>query len=150
MKKIFPVFQSGWWEWSLSCSLIATNFFTILVLILVSAITLKPLRGEVNNIDYVVTMSPLKGDIIYLANEQLVIEVDVFAGKIGKHKDLSNFDRGQIEMVKWLAQSISNRPGLLGCSQYAASVPTKSGPRKANWWTGDGVMSAWGSLIRVG
>lgn len=43
-----------------------------------SATTLKPLTGDVNNIDYAVTVAPVKGwDIYSMACEQSVIEFDV-------------------------------------------------------------------------
>ncbi|MCI4382235.1 hypothetical protein PGIGA_G00012650 [Pangasianodon gigas] len=39
--------------------------------------------------------------------------------KMGKRKDLSDFDEGQIVMSRRLGQSVSKAAGLVGCSQYA-------------------------------
>lgn len=52
---------------------------------------------------------------IYYCNEVKVLEAE----KMGKHKDLSDHDEGQIVMAKQLGQSISQKKGLVGCSQYA-------------------------------
>nr|XP_055063695.1 fibroblast growth factor receptor 1-A-like isoform X2 [Misgurnus anguillicaudatus] len=41
------------------------------------------------------------------------------AGKTGKRKDLSDFDKGQIVMARRLGQSISKTAALVGCSQSA-------------------------------
>ena len=41
------------------------------------------------------------------------------AGKMGKHKDLSEFDKGQIVMARRLGQSISKTAALVGCSRSA-------------------------------
>lgn len=38
---------------------------------------------------------------------------------MGKHKDLSDFDKCQIVMARRLGQSISKTAGLVGCSRYA-------------------------------
>lgn len=38
------------------------------------------------------------------------------AGKMGKHKDLSNFNKGQIVMARQLGLSISKTKVLVGCS----------------------------------
>lgn len=38
---------------------------------------------------------------------------------MGKGKDLSDFDKGQIVMARRLGQSISKTAGLVGCSRYA-------------------------------
>ena len=35
---------------------------------------------------------------------------------MGKHKDFSEFDKGQIVMVRWLSQSVSKTAALVGCS----------------------------------
>lgn len=43
-----------------------------------------------------------------------------------KHKDLSDHDEGQIVMAKQLGQSISQKEGLVGCSQYAVVSTYKS------------------------
>ncbi|KAK3573528.1 hypothetical protein QTP86_026043 [Hemibagrus guttatus] len=46
--------------------------------------------------------------------------VDVLeTGKMGKRKDLSKFDKGQIVMARRLDQSISKTAALLGCSRSA-------------------------------
>ena len=62
-----------------------------------------------NNIDYLVTMAPVKGWGIYSAeSEQSVLEVDMLdAGEMGRSKDLSDFDKDQIVMARRLGQSIS-------------------------------------------
>ncbi|KAK3512587.1 hypothetical protein QTP70_017217 [Hemibagrus guttatus] len=41
------------------------------------------------------------------------------AGKMGKRKDLSEFDKGQIVMARRLDQSISKTAALVGCSRSA-------------------------------
>ncbi|KAF4088070.1 hypothetical protein AMELA_G00078690 [Ameiurus melas] len=38
---------------------------------------------------------------------------------MGKRKDLSDFDKGQIVMARRLGQSISKTAALVGCSRYA-------------------------------
>ncbi|KAK3528942.1 hypothetical protein QTP70_014153 [Hemibagrus guttatus] len=43
----------------------------------------------------------------------------IAAEKMGKHKDLSEFDEGQIVMARRLDQSISKTAALLGCSRSA-------------------------------
>ena len=55
-----------------------------------------------------------RGGIYYAASEQSVLEVDVLdAGEMGRSKDLSNFDNGQIVMarasLKW--QGLWGAPG---------------------------------------
>ena len=73
-----------------------------------------------NNIDFLVTMAPVKGWDILGASEQSVLEVDVLdAGEMGRSKDLSNFDKGQIVMARRLGQSIFETARLVGCSQSA-------------------------------
>ena len=47
---------------------------------------------------------------------------------MGKCKDLSKFDKGQIVMARRLGQSISDTAALVGCSRSAVSI--KNGPRK--------------------
>ncbi len=54
------------------------------------------------------------------------------AEKMGKRKDLSEFDKGQIVMARRLGQSISKTAALVGCSQSAV-VSIKSAPRKEQW-----------------
>ncbi|KAK3526719.1 hypothetical protein QTP70_032131, partial [Hemibagrus guttatus] len=41
------------------------------------------------------------------------------SGKMGKRKDLSEFDKGQIVMARRLDQSISKTAALVGCSRSA-------------------------------
>jgi len=54
--------------------------------------------------------------IIYIY-EHFVLIVDVLeAGRMGKRKDLSEFDKGQIVMARQLGQSISKTAALVGCS----------------------------------
>ena len=38
---------------------------------------------------------------------------------MGKHKDLSEFDKGQIVMARRLGHSISKTAALMGCSKSA-------------------------------
>ncbi|KPP70578.1 hypothetical protein Z043_110580, partial [Scleropages formosus] len=58
--------------------------------------------------------------------------------EMGKRKDLSNFDKGQIVMARQLRQSISKMAGLaeMYCRSRVPNMqwlgPTKSGPRKDN------------------
>lgn len=65
-----------------------------------------------------------------------MLEVDVLAAeKIGKHKDLSDFDEGQVVMARQLSQSISKVSpehllwNVLGLQW---SGPAKSGQQKEN------------------
>ena len=54
----------------------------------------------------------------YITSEHVVLKVDVLeAGKMGKHKDLSEFDEGQIVMAGRLGQSIFKTAALVGCSR---------------------------------
>ena len=47
-----------------------------------------------------------------------VLEVDVLdAGEMGRSKDLSDFDKGQVIMAIQLGQSISETARLVGCSR---------------------------------
>ena len=49
-----------------------------------------------------------------------VLEVDVLdAGEMGRSKDLSDFDKGQIVMARRLGQSISETARLVRCSRSA-------------------------------
>ena len=57
---------------------------------------------------------------------------------MGKCKDLSEFDRGQIVMARQLGQSISRTATLVGCSWSAV---VKSGPRKER---GEPLTGSWG------
>ena len=57
-----------------------------------------------------------KGGIYEAASEQSVLEVDVMdAGEMGRSKDLSDFDKGQIVMARRLGQSISETERLVEC-----------------------------------
>ena len=57
-------------------------------------------------------------------SKNVVLRVDVIeAGKMGKCKDLSDFDKGQIVMARWLGQSISKIAALVRCS-WSAVVST--------------------------
>ncbi|KAK3507069.1 hypothetical protein QTP70_003879 [Hemibagrus guttatus] len=54
------------------------------------------------------------------ASEHFVLKADVLeTGKMGKSKDLSEFDKGQIVMARPLDQSISKTAALVGCSRSA-------------------------------
>ncbi|KAK3557338.1 hypothetical protein QTP70_026583 [Hemibagrus guttatus] len=55
------------------------------------------------------------------AGHMVVLE----AGKIGKRKDLSKFDKGQIVTARRLHQSISKTATLVECSRSAVLVPFK-------------------------
>ncbi len=48
-----------------------------------------------------------------------ILSSEIETGKIGKCKDLSEFDKGQIVMAKRLGQIISETVALVGCSQSA-------------------------------
>jgi len=55
------------------------------------------------------------------------------AGKMGKRKDLSEFEKGRIVMARPLGQSISKLQLLWGVPGLQWSVSIKSGPRKEQW-----------------
>lgn len=58
-------------------------------IVLRSATTWKPLTGEMNNINYLITTAHVnRWDILGSIYIVIVLE----AGKMGKYKDLSNFD----------------------------------------------------------
>ena len=57
------------------------------------------------------------------------------AGQMGNHKDLSDFDKGQIVMVEWLSQSISKTARLVECSGVVSRLSTKSGLQRDDRWT---------------
>lgn len=71
---------------------------------------------------------------IFAASEHFVLEGDVFeAGKMGKCKDWSEFDGGQIVMARCLGQSISKN-----CSsglQWSVSIPGRNNSElaKGSW-----------------
>ena len=49
-----------------------------------------------------------------------VPKVDVLeSGKMGKNKDLNEFDKGHTVMARWLGKSISRTAALVGCFQSA-------------------------------
>ena len=55
-----------------------------------------------------------RGGIYQAASEQSVLEFDVLdAGEMGRSKDLTDFDKGQIVMVRRLGQSISETARLV-------------------------------------
>lgn len=82
-----------------------------------SAITLKALTDEVNNLDYLLILTPVKGDKSHqAASKQAVLEVDVLeARKIGK----TGFKLLQTVIARRLGQGISKTSGLLWFSWYA-------------------------------
>ena len=89
--------------------------------------------------------------------EHVVLKVDVLeTGKMGKHEDLSEFDKGQIVMPRRLGQSISCSDPcselqlLLVVPSLQWSVSIRIGPRKKQWWTGNRVVGGQGSLMHVG
>ncbi|KAK3554937.1 hypothetical protein QTP86_001569 [Hemibagrus guttatus] len=51
-----------------------------------------------------------------------IVRGDEAAGKMGKRKDLSEFDKGQIVMARPLDQSISKTAALVWCSQSAVRL----------------------------
>ncbi|KAK3512464.1 hypothetical protein QTP70_012995 [Hemibagrus guttatus] len=61
--------------------------------------------------------------------------VDVLeSGKMGKRKDLSEFDNGQIVMARPLDQSISKTAALVACSRSAVVQGKNSGePATGSW-----------------
>ena len=72
------------------------------------------MTGEVDNTDS--SWHLLLGGIYKAASEHVILKVDVLeAGKMGKCKDLSKFDKGQIVMARQLGQSISKTAALVGC-----------------------------------
>ncbi|KAI5095705.1 dnaJ-like subfamily C member 11 [Silurus meridionalis] len=63
--------------------------------------------------------------------EYLALKVDVFeAGKMGKRKDLSEFDEEQIVTARPLGQSISKTADFVGCSQYAVVLLMQESVRR--------------------
>ncbi|KPP69749.1 hypothetical protein Z043_111475 [Scleropages formosus] len=52
---------------------------------------------------------------------------------MGKHMDLSGFDKGQIVMARQLGRSISKTAGLVGCSRCAVVSTYQKWSRKDNW-----------------
>ncbi|KAK3541605.1 hypothetical protein QTP86_033085, partial [Hemibagrus guttatus] len=61
------------------------------------------------------------------------------SGKMGKRKDLSEFDKGQIVMARRLDQSISKTADLVGCSRSAVLASAgvdlcKEGTREELTW----------------
>lgn len=97
---------------------LASNTFLSHHFIRWSAITIKQLTGEMNNIDYLITAKTHKGW------EWTDSSWSWRAGKKVKWEQ-SNFHEGQIPGMQWL-------------------IPTKSGPRKDNQWIGNRVMAAQG------
>lgn len=71
------------------------------------------------------------------------------AWKMGKRKDLSTFDKGQIVMAGRQGQCIYKMAGLVGCSQYAVVSTYQNSPRKDNWWAKDKVTGDQCSLMYV-
>lgn len=57
------------------------------------------------------------GGIYKAASEHVVFKVVLEAGKMGKRNNLSEFDKDQIVMTRWLGQSIFLTAALVGCSQ---------------------------------
>ncbi|ROL52875.1 Spectrin beta chain, non-erythrocytic 1 [Anabarilius grahami] len=61
----------------------------------------------------------LSGEMLF-SDAAVVLKLDVLeAGKMGKHKNLSEFDKGQIVMARRQGQSISKTAALVGCSRSA-------------------------------
>ena len=77
------------------------------------------------------------GGTYWAASESVVHKVDVLeAGKMGKRKDLSEFDKGQIVMARPLGQSISKAAALVGNSWSAVvSIYQK--------WSKEGAVVSW-------
>lgn len=98
-----------------------------------SAITIKQVRGEGNNINFLVTLGPVMGWDILAASEKSVLKVNVLeTGKMDKCNDLSDFDKGQTVMR-------SEQQVHLEFSQYAV-VSTKCSKEEqpVNQWQGHG------------
>lgn len=75
------------------------------------AITLRPLTGEMKNIDDLVTMS--WGGVYQAASEQTALEFGVLeAGNMSKDKDLSDGHRSQIVTARQPSQNVSKTAGL--------------------------------------
>ncbi len=68
---------------------------------------------------------------------------------MGKQKDLSDFDKGQIVKARQLSQSISNMTSFGWCSGLQWLVSNTSGARKDNQWTGIRVMGTQCSSMYV-
>lgn len=66
-----------------------------------SAVTLKPLTGEVNNMDYPIWMVPAKWWNILGSNEQCWKQE-----KLGKSNNLSEFNKDQVVIAKELGQAL--------------------------------------------
>lgn len=95
-----------------------TPLYVVVILTHQSAITLKSLTGDMNNIKYLITMAPL----IHMNNKQSVLGVDVSeAGKMNKHKDQSDFVK-----TNWV--KASPKWQLLWSMQWI--LPTNSIQRK--------------------
>lgn len=94
----------------------------------------KPLTGEVNNIDHLVTMTPVKGWDI-LGSKWTLRSWCVFVGgrKNGQSKDLSHCNKGQIVMAGGLGQSISKTATSRSpeCSGMQWLVSSRRGQRKS-------------------
>ena len=91
-----------------------------------------------NNIDHLITMALLKGHIRQQVNSQflkLMLEKQE-AGKMGKCKDLSDFNKGWIVMARRLGQSSSKTAGLLGCSRYTVVSTYQKEGQPVNRWQG--------------
>ena len=69
-------------------------------------------------------------------------------GEIGRSKDLSDFDTGQIVMARRLGQSISETARLVGCSRSAVMSTYRQWSEEGQ--TGDRVLGAQGSSMREG
>ncbi|ROL46605.1 hypothetical protein DPX16_3702 [Anabarilius grahami] len=68
---------------------------------------------------------------------------------MGKHKDLSEFDKDQIVMARRLGQSISKTAALVGCSRSAVvSIYQKWRHEYQNWTTEQWKKVAWSDESR--
>lgn len=110
--------------------------------------SLKPLTSKVNNIDYLVTVTPVKGWNIF-GSECTVISWNwcVEARKMDKHNDLIDFDKSLIVMARQLGQRISKKGGLVGFFWNGAVSIYQSGLHKNDFWRFDRVMNSQGSLM---
>ncbi len=68
---------------------------------------------------------------------------------MGKRKDLSDFEKGQIVMATRLSQSVSKTASLVGVSGMQWFVPAKSGGRRDSRWTSARLMGAQGSVMHL-
>ncbi|KAK3559328.1 hypothetical protein QTP86_012756, partial [Hemibagrus guttatus] len=72
----------------------------------------------------------------YIRQQVNILSSKLEAGKMGKRKDLSEFDKGQIVMARRLDQSISKTAALVGCSRSAVVSIYQN-------WSKEGIVVNW-------